>query len=169
MIPFGCGFSPKGFVMFKAALSALALAGLAFGAAASAQAEPTDLSRFDVHGASDWADKLVLCDVTAFLASKPDLDANRMWVRRDAGPPDLLLPPDFVQGGQWYKEGYRRLYDKMRRDKRIEGDQVIRAQDTAGRSFIDAYRRSPNLDHSFLNAQDSYCRSMARAEGEIVF
>ena len=155
--------------MFKAALSAIALAGLAFGAIGPAQAEATDLSRFDVRSAPDWADKLVLCDVTAFIASKPDLNANRMWVRRDIGPPDLMLPPDFVQGGQWYKEGYQRLYWRMRHDKRIEGDQVLRAQDTLGRSFVEAYRRQPNLDRHFLSGQDSYCRSMARAEGEIIF
>ena len=155
--------------MFKAVLSAVALAGLTMGAIAPAQAEPTDYSRFDVRDATDWADKLVLCDVTAFLSTKPDLNANRMWVRRDAGPPDLLLPPNFVQGGQWYKEGYRRLYYRLRHDKRIEGDQVIRAQDTAGRGFIDAYRHSAGSNHSFLDAQDSYCRSMARSEGEIIF
>jgi len=160
-------------------LAALAAAGLALSAIGPAQAQPrydnAVYAQFDVHNAQSWAEKLVLCDVTAFLASRPDMAANRMWVRRDDGRRDLLLPPDFVGAGRWYKEGYERLYWRLRREKQVTSQEMQQVQDTVGRSFVEAYRRANGYGpgrfgggQRFLDQQDSWCRSMARQEGVIV-
>ena len=76
-------------------LAALAASTLAIASAAHAQPDRDQRDRaasrdggryadFDVRNARGWAERLVLCDTTAFLASRPDLNADRMWVRRDA-------------------------------------------------------------------------------------
>ena len=156
--------------MLKALKTALA-AGLALGLAGVAQAAtPTDLAAFDLRAADSWADRLVLCDVTAFLAGKPDLDANRMWVRRLDGHSDLLLPPDFVAGPQWYKEDYQRLYFRLKTRKQVDSAALNRARAGLGRSFVDAYRRGGlSLSESrFLSRQDAACRTLARGQGVIV-
>ncbi len=144
---------------------------LALGLAGGAVAAPTNLSAFDVRSADSWAEKLVLCDVTAFLAQKPDLNANRMWVRRDDGHRELLLPPDFVGGGAWYKEGYERLYWRLKRQKQVDSHQLRQAQDTLAHDFVQAYRRDPaGMAYSrTLRDQDTFCRRMARSEGVIVY
>src|SRR5947208_163273 len=120
--------------MKKLVLAALASASLALGAAGvvQAQSRPTGdygqggYSQFDVRNARNWAERLVLCDTTAFLASRPDLNANRMFVRRDDGRRDLLLPPDFVGNGRWYKEAYERLYWRLKREHQITSDDLYR-------------------------------------------
>jgi hypothetical protein len=152
----------------KSALVAAAVAGLA-GAAQAAQSS-APVARFDVRTAQGWAEKLVLCDVTAFLATDPDFNANRMWVIRDDGRRDLLLPPDFVGAGRWYKDGYQRLYFRLKRQGKIRERALLDAQNTVGHDFVEAYRRAGrgNGDAGFFRAQDSYCRAMARAEGEII-
>lgn len=140
------------------------------------QAAPRDGGRyaqFDVRNADGWAERLVLCDTTAFLASRPNLNADRMWVRRDDGRRDLLLPPYFVGGGRWYKEGYERLFWRLRRQRQVSSDELYRIQDSLGRRFVLAYRDGAGFygggaDSRFLERQDSYCRSMARAQGVIV-
>jgi len=161
--------------MKKTVMAALASASLAIGAAGFAHGQPQSsprFSEFDVRNARTWAEKLVLCDVTAFLASKPDLNANRMWVRRDDGHNDLLLPPDFVGAGRWYKEGYEQLYWNLKRQKQVSSEEIRQSQGGIGRRFIEAYRSSgyngPGQDFRFLDRQDGYCRSMARQEGVIV-
>ncbi len=163
--------------MRKAIAAVFASAAALMGAAALAQPAPPPpplqgggYAAFDVRGTDSWADRLVLCDTTAFLAGHPDLMADRMWVRRDDGRSDLLLPPDFVGGGQWYKEGYERLYFRLQHEHKISYRELIDAQTTVGRRFVEAYRRmGPGYrDERFLRAQDAYCRSMARAQGEIV-
>ena len=152
----------------SALVAAIAVAGLA--GAAQAAPSSTPVARFDVRHAQGWAEKLVLCDVTAFLATDPDFNANRMWVIRDDGHRDLLLPPDFVGAGQWYKEGYQRLYFRLNRQGKINLDALRDAQNSLGHDFVEAYRRAGrgNGDGSFFRAQDTYCRAMARAEGEII-
>ena len=158
--------------MLTALKSALAAAIAAAGLAGAAQAAPPSapIARFDVRSAQGWAQKLVLCDVTAFLATDPDFNANRMWVARDDGRRDLLLPPDFVGAGQWYKEGYQRLYFRLKREGKISEHALLDAQNSVGHDFVEAYRRAGrgNGDGSFFRAQDTYCRAMARAEGEII-
>jgi hypothetical protein len=129
---------------------------------------------FDVRGARTWAERLVLCDTAAFLASRPNLDADRMWVRREGRRPDLLLPPYFIGAGRWYKEGYQRLFWQMRRQRLVTDAEVYRAQDNLARRYVDAYRRinpyggGGSVGSRFLDEQDRYCRRMARDQGGYV-
>jgi hypothetical protein len=152
-------------------LKALTLATIALMGAAVARAAP-DSSRFDVRNAHNWAERLVLCDSTAFLATRPDFNANRMWVRRDDGHRDLLLPPDFVGAGRWYKEGYQRLYWRLRRRGEVDDASLTAAADQLGRPFIESYRRAGGYNwqgDDFLRGQDVFCRATARQQGEIIY
>jgi hypothetical protein len=131
--------------------------------------------QFDVRNARTWAERLVICDTTAFLATHPNLDASRMWARRDDGRRDLLLPPYFIGAGRWYKQGYEQLYWRLRRERQVTRDEIYRAQDTIGRRFVDIYRRSNGSygggggpESRFLDRQDAYCRAMASQQGFIV-
>ena len=112
----------------------------------------------------------MLCDVTAFLAAKPDLNATRMWVRRSDGRADLLLPPDFVGAGQWYKEDYQRLYWRLKRQKKVDSRGLEHARAELAHGFIQAYRRSNRslAQGRFLERQDRACRSTARNVGVVV-
>jgi len=173
--------------MKRPLLAALGMIGLAAALCGSAQAQPypgernlPPLSRdggrfaeFDVRNARGWAERLVICDTTAFLASRPDINADRIWVRRDDGRRDLLLPPYFVGAGHWYKQGYERLFWRLRREREVSSADVYRAQDAVGRRFVQTYRDANGrygvgIDIRFLEAQDRYCRQMARSEGEII-
>ncbi len=158
--------------MLNSLKALLVAAGAVAVLAGAVQAQPSerDITSFDVRNAGGWADRLALCDATAFLATKPDFNAQRIWVRRDDGHADVLLPPNFVGGGWWYKEGYERLYWRMLKDKKVDSASMHQAQDTVSREFIRSYRSSANnQDRRFLDDQDTYCRAMAREQGEIIF
>jgi hypothetical protein len=165
--------------MTRILLAAVAASSLLLGVGAS-QARPDHgeggslYAGFDVRNARNWTERLVLCDTTAFLASRPNLNADRMWVRRDDGRRDLLLPPYFLGGGRWYKEGYQRLFWRLQRRHQASDTELFRVESTIGRRFIDAYRDANPytggvVQSGFLDAQDRYCRNMARAEGEVVY
>ncbi len=153
---------------FKLALAAAAAVAVTAGAAQAG----TDLKSFDVASAPTWADKLALCDTTAFLAGGPNLNANIMFVRRDDTRDfDMLLPPNFVGAGQWYKDDYQRLYRRLRHDKKITSKQMWAAQSKIAPDFVEAYRRGNGkgvAEQRFLRDQDRACRAMARSEGVIV-
>jgi len=158
--------------MLKTLKLALAVAATAAVTAGVAHAG-TDLTSYDIASAPTWAEKLVLCDTTAFLAGRPDLNANIIFVRRDdARRFDMLLPPTFVGGGQWYSDGYERLYWRLRHEDKITSKQLLAAQNQISRDFVEAYRRGHSAyggrGRRFLEAQDKTCKAMARAEGVIV-
>jgi hypothetical protein len=149
---------------------ALAVAAAAAVTGGVAQAG-TDLTSYDIAAAPTWAEKLALCDTTAFLTGEPNLNANIIFVRRDdAREFDMLLPPTFVGGGQWYSDGYERLYRRLRHAKKVTSKAMWAAQAEIAHDFVEAYRRSAHSgdQRRFLREQDSACKAMARAEGVIV-
>lgn len=154
--------------MLKTLRTALMTAAAAFAAFGAAQAQPA-IPSFDLETAQSWAEKLAICDTTAFLATRPDLNANRIWVRRDDGHRDLLLPPTFVGAGRWYNDDYQRLYFRLRRQNQVTSAQMFEAQKTLATDFVEAYRDNWTNSHArFLRRQDAACRAMARANGVII-
>jgi hypothetical protein len=143
-----------------AVAAALALAG-----ATAASAQPDDLSAFDASRAQTAAERLVLCDTTAFLASRPNLNANRIYARRDGRPFQLMIGPNFVQGGFLYSDRYDRLFWKLRRTDQIAKDEVAKVQDTQGRALVERYRNGGFLPMSFGRAQAKFCDAWSRENG----
>jgi hypothetical protein len=132
---------------------------------ASAQAPDPALSSYLAATAPGPLEKLVLCDATAFLATGPDLDADLVIARRDGRPHERLLPPYFVTNGFLYKQGYDRLFDKLRRQKEATREQLAQAQGTLGKDLIDYYRQRRSLPPSFVREQLAFCQTFAKSYG----
>jgi hypothetical protein len=147
----------------KTTLAATAFA-LAAGAA-SAQAPAADLSAFDASRASTPAEKLVLCDTTAFLRTRPDLNSQRMFARRDGQPFQLLIGPYFVQGGVLYSQRYDRLLQRLQHAGQLNHGQVAEVQATLGRRMIQAYGHGNWLPNRWAGQQQTYCTAFARQNG----
>jgi len=146
--------------LLKSTLAAAAL----LASAGATQAYP-DLSAFDAARAATPAERLVLCDTIAFLATRPNLDANRIYARRDSRPWQLMIGPRFVQGGQIYSERYDRMYWKLKRTKEIDQNQLIAAQDGPGRALVETYRDSGYLPMGFAREQSNFCTGWTREAG----
>jgi hypothetical protein len=146
-------------------LKTAAVAALAFAGASAAQAANYDVSQYDAAKAANPAERLVLCDTIAFLATRPDLNANRIYARRDDRPFQLMLGPYYVQGGFLYSERYDRLFWKLRREKQIDRGQVAVIQGSTGRALVDAYRDGGYLPMAFTSAQAKYCQGWSKENG----
>ena len=148
----------------KTLLKSTLAAALLLAGAGAAQAYP-DLSAFDASREVSPAERLVLCDTTAFLSTRPDLDANRIYARRDGRPWQLMIGPRFVQGGQIYSERYDRMYWKLRRNGQIDQNQLMAAQDGLGRGLVETYRDSGYLPMGFAREQSNFCTGWTREAG----
>ena len=146
------------------ALAALCGA-LAVGGSAVAQSygQPTDLARFDARANPDVAAKLAICDATRFLRSRPDLDADLVYVRRDDGQIDLLLPPHFVGGPEWYDEDLEHAYRRLKRQGVVSYDQVRAARSAISADMVRAFRRTNGAGQRFLQDQSRYCETVEDA------
>ena len=149
--------------MFKPVLTSLA--GVALAALTTAVSAAPDMGALDASAEGDAARKLVICDTTAFLGTGPDLNADKIYVRRDTGVPEMLLPPNFVAGGAFYTERFEQLYFKFRRDSQISRGAISQAQASTGRDLIAIYRRNGSLPPSYVKTQNRYCTGLARENG----
>jgi hypothetical protein len=149
----------KAFSLLPAGLTAaLALAG-------SVQAHASAYDRFDAAAAASPTERLVLCDTTAFLANRPDLNADRIVLHRLDRIPVVLLPPQFVSGGFLYSERYERVFNRLRAKHEASVRDVAQVQAGPGRAMVDLYRGSHWIDQGFVARQDRYCRGFAAGYG----
>jgi hypothetical protein len=139
-------------------LTTIAVAAAALCGAVSAQAQgfatDRDLSRFDARQTQDLPAQFAICDATRFLRTDPDLNATRVYVRRDDGRMDLLLPPYFVGG---------RAYRRLRYSGQVSYEAVREARHTIGRDMVKSFDRISGGDRRFLNAQSRFCDTLEKA------
>lgn len=147
---------------------AFALAAALAGGSALAQpaAGPADLARFDARTAPDVPSKLAICDAVRFLRTDPDLDADRIYVRRQAeNRYDLLLPPYFVGGPEWYDEDLERTYRRLRSAGQVEYKAVQTARSQIGREMVRTFDRVTGSERAYLDDQNRYCEDVVEAFG----
>lgn len=157
--------SPLEMIMKRIALAALAALAAAGAAAAQAPAPgygaaPVEFGRFDAQATGDVAAKLAICDATRFLRTDPDLEADKVLVRRDNGQLDLLLPPYFVDSFEWYDEDLERAYRRLRGQGAVSSDQVRAAKSAIGRDMVKTFDRVNGGERAFLRAQSRYCETV---------
>ncbi len=144
----------------------IAAAVAAFGsAAAPALAQPTDFAAFDPARAQTVAERLVLCDMSAFLASRPDLDAQVIYVRRDDQRYDPLIPPFAGGGSAWYEDDHRRAYQRLRSAGQVTPQELAAAQDRYIRPMTKVYERATPSQQRTLESTRRFCKDFARSAG----
>lgn len=112
------------------------------------------------------AEQLAICDATAFLASRPDLNANRILVRRHNGAfYDYLLPPDFLVGGQFYTETADRVFFRLRGRGEADRNAVADAQERLVRPIIRAQGRAGHVPYRAWRVQLQECNAFAQSQG----
>jgi hypothetical protein len=148
------------FAALAAACGALAIGG---SAVAQSYGQPLDYARFDARATPDVAAKLAICDAARFLRNRPDLDADLVYVRRDDGQVDLLLPPYFVGGPHWYDEDLERAYRRLKRQGVVNYDQVRAARSVIGHDMVRAFRRPNGAEQRFIEDQSRYCNTVEDA------
>lgn len=145
-----------------AGLAAVALSGAAL-AQQTAGSGSEVLARYDARAATDLPSKLAICDAARFLRTSPDLDADLVYVRRDDGRLDLLLPPYFVGGVEWYDEDLESAYRRLKRQGQVTYDQVRAARQDIGRGMVRAFERTTGSERRFLDDQSRYCEEVEDA------
>jgi hypothetical protein len=92
---------------------------------------------------AEWAERIVRCDLHAFLRSEPNLQADRVYVLRYGRLPEILPGPWFLIGGRIYDEDLDRAERVLRSAGVLDRRAVADAQARLTRPALDAYRRSP--------------------------
>ena len=143
------------------ALAAAAV--LTFAPAAVAQPYGgADLARYDAARATTLGEQLVLCDLASYFATRPDLDAHRIYIRRDNYRYDPAFPQAITRGGIWHDEDLERAYLRHRRAGRVSGMENQHVRGQLGPEMERSFRVMGVREQRFFQDQDRFCRNLVR-------
>ena len=132
-------------------------------ASPAAAAPRARLSDFDVSSVDNWPDALALCDLTAFLRTRPSLDAHVIlapdpstgWLRPLEGPRFLPL-------GLFTSRAMKQSFERLEQSGEINRRSFSRARARHDQPMFDSYRRANAADLAFLDEQWSLCGFFAQ-------
>jgi len=145
-----------------------AVAALAFAAVATASAaQPRYDAALPSPDGKSLAERMVICDTTLFLESRPNFNAQRMFAVRNATLPDpeLLLPPYFIGPDRWHHEDLKIAYGRLRARGEVDFDDLRAAHEQYAEPVLDRYvgrSRNFTIPRVELSRQARACSRFAR-------
>ena len=131
-------------------------------AAPAAAATPQRLSRFDVNNAESWADALALCDLTAFLRTRPALDADVVVAVDPATRMDrVLYGPRFQPPSMFFDGQVRGMFERLARAGEVDSGAVGAARRRHDQSMFREFRMTSGQEMAFLEDQTELCAALA--------
>ena len=141
------------------ALAAAAAASLAADGATAAPPQP--LSSFDVTKLDGWPDALAVCDITAFLRTRPDIDADVILARdENSGWFRPLYRPRFLPPTLFFDSDIRRAFERLEKAGEIDRRSVNEARARWDRPMLRSYDRSGVRERIFLDDQGKVCDAL---------
>lgn len=139
-----------------------ALLALAVGGPAAAATPAERLSRFDVGAAQSWADALALCDLTAFLRTRPALDADVVLVEDMGGRMgQALYGPRFTPASLFFDTRVRRTFERLAAAGEVDRRSVGEARRRHDMPMFREFRAASGEDIAFLEAQAELCAALS--------
>lgn len=137
-------------------LTAVALGGPA------AAAVPAALRPFDVAQAASWGDALALCDLTAFLRTRPSLKADVVLTRDPRSEMELALyGPRFLPPGLFFDSNTRLTFERLEKAGEVDRKSVAEARRRHDLPLFRQFRVANGEDMAFLEAQSELCAALA--------
>lgn len=133
--------------------------------ALSTSARAAHLSDFDLNKLDNWADAIAVCDVTRFLLTDPNLQAEAIVVAGRGNTYTILYKPLYAPPTNFYSEAMREAFEKLRKAGQITLDGYSRARIVYAGRMIDAYRSAPLGEKRALADQMELCYHLAARTG----
>ena len=116
---------------------------------------------FDVANAGGWAEALAMCDLTRFLATRPDLDADVIlatdqstgWMRPLYGP--RFLPPTL-----FFDREVKQAFHRLERAGEVDKRGFAEARTRFDRPMMRRFRQQRMSDQHFLEDQSRVCHAL---------
>jgi len=120
------------------------------------------MSAFDVSRAESWAEALALCDLTAFLRTRPSLEAD--VVLAPDGRSEFMRPlygPRFLPPGLFFDHATRLTFERLEKAGEVDRKSVGRARGRHDLALFRSYRRAGRQDLAFLEEQSKLCAALS--------
>jgi len=128
-------------------------------------ARAAHLSDYELSKLDNWADAIAVCDVTRFLLTDPDLEAEAIVVAGHGNSTTVLYKPLYAPPTNFFSEVMREAFANLRKAGQITDDGYSRARIKYAGRLIDAYRSAGLGEKHALADQMDLCYHLAAHTG----
>ncbi len=144
----------------------LTFAGLTFagllGVAPAAAGHMTD---FDLNKLDNWSDAIAVCDVTRFLLTDPDTNADAILVAGHHNSHIALYKPLFAPPTNFFSQAMRETFDRVKKAGLASRDSYSRSRIHFASQMISAYSGATLADKRYMADQMEICYHLAARAG----
>ena len=119
------------------------------------------MTTYDVSKAETWADALAICDVTRFLLSEPNLDAEVIISPMPGNVHVPLYKPYFIPPSSFYSDAMRETFERVQKAGQVNTESYGQARMRYTKLMLPAYRYASGADRAFLADQMKTCYALA--------
>ena len=145
----------------KLSCSAFALAAM-LGASPAAAGHMAD---FDLNKLDNWSDAIAVCDVTRFLLTDPDTNADAILVAGRDGTRVALFKPLFAPPTNFFSDVMRQTFERVHKAGFVTPGSYSKARIHFANRMIGAYSGATLADKHYMTDQMELCYHLARRAG----
>lgn len=148
----------------------LSCCALALGAMlVSSPAAAARMTDFDLNKLDNWSDAIAVCDITRFLLTDPDLNADAILVAGRDNTRVVLYRPLYAPPTNFFSEMMRATFEKVRKAGFVTLDSYSRSRLHYAQAMISAYRGATMADKRWLMDQMELCYHLAARAGVKIY
>jgi hypothetical protein len=132
---------------------------------ATTPAQAGRLTDFDLNKLDNWSDALAVCDVTRFLLTDPDVNADVILVSGRDNSRLALYRPLYAPPTNFFSDAMREAFENVRKAGFVTPDSYGKSRIRYAGQMINAYRGASLADKRYLLDQMELCYHLATRAG----
>lgn len=123
------------------------------------------MTDFDLNKLDGWTDALAVCDVTRFLLTDPNVNADVILVGGKGNTHIVLYKPLFMPPDGFFSEVMRGAFERVRQASLTNPELYARARARYARLMLGAYAGVTLAEKAYLRDQMELCYHLAARVG----
>jgi hypothetical protein len=128
-------------------------------------AEAGKLTDFDLNKLDNWSDAIAVCDVTRFLLTEPDVNADVILVSGRDNSRVALYRPLYAPPTNFFSDAMRDAFENVRKAGFVTPESYGKSRIHFAGRMINSYRGASLADKRYLLDQMELCYHLAARAG----
>lgn len=123
------------------------------------------MTDFDLNKLDNWSDAIAVCDVTRFLLTNPDVNADAILVAGRDNTRVALFKPLYAPPTNFFSDIMRQTFERVQKAGLATQDSYSRARIHYASQMIGAYSGASLADKTYMADQMEICYHLAARAG----
>jgi len=123
------------------------------------------MTDFDLNKLDNWSDAIAVCDITRFLLTNPDLNADAILVTGQGNTHTALYKPLYTPPNNFFSDVMHEAFDNVRKAGFVTPDSYNQARLRYASRMLDAYKSATLAEKRYMMDQMDLCYHLAARAG----